>query len=75
LTEKSRSHLEFGSLCDDPKFVWAAESFVADVIAFSEPVGTPCVAPEPNLVRAEFDDEAMAEACQEMRFDEEGDAD
>lgn len=68
-TERSRSHLEFGFLCDDPSLVWAAERFVADVIAFSEPVGTPCVGPEPNLVCAEFDDEAMAAACERMSLD------
>ena len=66
-TEASRSHLEVGFLCDDPSLVRAAEHFVADVIAFSEPVDTACVGPEPNLVRAEYDDEAMAQAAAHTR--------
>ncbi len=60
-TEASRSHLEVGFFCDDPSLVREAGDFVADVIAFSEPVGTTCAGPEPNLVWVGFDDEKMAE--------------
>jgi hypothetical protein len=44
----------------------AAADFVADVIAFAEPVESTCAGLEPNLVRVEFDDDAMAEAMREM---------
>jgi hypothetical protein len=32
----------------------------------SEPLGSPCAGPEPNLVFVDFDDEAMAEATREQ---------
>ena len=38
------------------------------MIRFSEPVDSPCVAPEPNLVQVDYDDEAMAAAA-EMGYD------
>jgi hypothetical protein len=44
----------------------AAADFVADVVAFAEPVESTCAGLEPNLVRVEFDDDAMAEAMREM---------
>lgn len=65
-TRRSRSHLEVGFACDDPALLGEAADFVADVIAFSEPVESTCAGPEPNLVRVEFDDDAMAEAMREM---------
>ena len=67
-TQLSPSHLEVGFACDDPALVRDAADFVADVIAFSEPVDTTCVGPEPNLVPAEFDDAAMAEAAYEQHL-------
>ena len=36
------------------------------MIAFAEPVESTCAGLEPNLVRVEFDDDAMAEAMREM---------
>jgi hypothetical protein len=63
LDQLSPSHLEVGFACDDPALVREAADFIADVIAVSEPVDTTCVGPEPNLVPAEFDDAAMAEAA------------
>ena len=72
-TEMARSHLEVGFACDDPALAEQAADFVADVIAFSEPVTTTSPTPKPNLVRVEFDDAAMAEAAREM--DQEYDAD
>lgn len=59
-------HAEVGFACDDPTLVEEATAFVADVIAFSEPIDTTCAGPEPNLVQVEFDDAAMAEAMEEM---------
>jgi hypothetical protein len=64
-TALSRSHLEVGFFCNDPALTRDAADFVADVIAFSEPVDTTCVGPEPNLVHVEFDDAAMAEAWEQ----------
>lgn len=68
-TEAARSHLEVGFWCDDQTLAKEATSFVADLIAFSEPVDTLCPGPEPNLVHCDFDDEAMAEAAREMWLD------
>lgn len=72
-TKRSQKHLETGFVCDDPALVREATDFVAEVIAFSEPVGTTCAGPEPNLVRVEYDDAAMAEAAGEMDLDHEDD--
>ena len=72
-TRRSQSHLEVGFACDDPALVSEATDFVADVIAFSEPVDTTCAGPEPNLVRVEFDDAAMAEAAAELARDPDDD--
>ena len=44
-TQLSPSHLEVGFACDDPALVRDAADFVADVMAFSEPVDTTCVGP------------------------------
>jgi hypothetical protein len=68
-TEAARYHLEIGFVCDDPLLAKHATSFVAEMIAFSEPVDSACVAPEPNLVQVDYDDEAMARAAAEMDFD------
>ncbi len=65
-TVRAGSHLEVGFACDDTTLVEEATAFVADVIAFSEPIDTTCAGPEPNLVQVEFDDAAMAEAMEEM---------
>ncbi len=74
-TRRSLSHLEVGFVCDDPALVEEATEFVATVIAFSEPVESTCAGPEPNLVRVEFDDAAMAEAAAEMAAEMEQDPD
>jgi hypothetical protein len=72
-TNRSQKHLEAGFACDDSALVREATDFVAEVIAFSEPVGTTCAGPEPNLVRVEYDDAAMVEAAREMDLDHEAD--
>ena len=64
-TKLTRKHLELGFACDDADLVREATEFVSDVIAFSEPVDSVCVGPEPNLVGVEFDDAAMREALAE----------
>jgi hypothetical protein len=68
-TNPSQTHLEAGFACDDPALVREATDFLAEVIAFSEPVGTTCAGPEPNLVRVEYDDAAMAAAAEEIADD------
>jgi hypothetical protein len=69
-TEAARYHLETGFVCDDAQLVEDATSFVVEMIAFSEPVESACVGPEPNLVQVEYDDVALAEAAAEMEFDD-----
>ena len=68
-TRASRSHLEVGFWSDDEDLVRDATSFLDDVVAFSEPVGSTCAGPEPNLVSVDFDDEAMWEASRERWLD------
>jgi hypothetical protein len=65
-TDAARSHLEVGFWIDDRTLAAQAAGFVGEVLAFSEPVGSTCARPEPNLVRVEFDDVAMAEAALEQ---------
>ncbi|MGF1617585.1 MAG: hypothetical protein ACFCU2_07225 [Acidimicrobiia bacterium] len=77
-TRGSRSHLEVGFWSDDENLARHATWFIEDVMAFSEPAGSTCAGPEPNLVALDFDDEAMAAAAREQWLDhlaaeEEGD--
>ena len=46
-----------------------AMSFAAEMIAFSEPLASTSVEPKPNLVRAAYDDDAIAAAAEEMGYD------
>ena len=68
-TPRSSKHLEVGFACNDPALTQEATDFIADVIAFSEPVDTTCAGPGPNLVRVEFDDAEMAEAARQIDLD------
>ncbi len=68
-TDGSLNHLEVGSVTNDAGFLTAATEFVADVIAFSEPLGSDCAGPEPNLLSYEIDDAAMWEASERRRLD------
>lgn len=71
-TKGSRSNLEVAQLSDEPELVRTMESFVEDVIRFSEPIEMHQVFdPEPNLAACEFDDDAMAEACAAIAAEEE----
>ena len=63
-TEGSSKHLEAGFVSHDAELIDAATDFVADVIAFSEPVGSPCAGPEPNMLSYEVDEAAMWEAAE-----------
>src|ERR1700730_7013904 len=49
-TQASSSHLEVGFACNDAKLVSDAADFVADMIAFSEPITSTSPGPEPDLV-------------------------
>jgi hypothetical protein len=72
-TESSSKHLEVGFLSHDAELLDAATDFVADVIAFSEPLGSECAGPEPNMLSYEVDNAAMREASEQQRLDHEGD--
>jgi len=72
-TTGSAQHLEFGLWTTDLSLVEHTFKFVLDVIRFSEPFNTEADHPEPELVAAEWDDEAFYEAVSEMAFDDEGD--
>jgi hypothetical protein len=65
-TEGARYHLETGFVCDDPLLAEHATAFVAEMIAFSEPVDSACAGPESDLVQVGYDDEAIAQAAAEM---------
>ena len=67
-TGGSTNHLEFGIVSRDAKLLSTATDFVADVIAFSEPLDSKCVGPEPNMVGYEVDDAAMWEASENQRI-------
>jgi hypothetical protein len=64
--------LEHGQPGPWPSVQW---SFVLDVIKFSEPFNAATARPEPELVTAEWDDDAFREAAAEMALSHEGDED
>ena len=67
-TEGSRNHLEVGTISRDAQLLSTATDFVADVIAFSEPLTSDCAGPEPNMLGYTFDDAAMWEASENQRI-------
>jgi hypothetical protein len=74
-TGGSANHLEVGFLSHDAELIDAATDFVADVIAFSEPLGSEWAGPEPNMLSYEVDDAAMYEAAEQQRLDHLADED
>ena len=72
-TGGASDYLEVGFSSSDPKLEEHATDFVADFIAFSEPAGSSCASPEPNMLTYEVDDAAMWEASEQRRLDHEGD--
>jgi hypothetical protein len=74
-TQASSSHLEVGFACNDAKLVSDAADFVADMIAFSEPITSTSSGPEPDLVEIGYDNEAMAQAAAERDAEHEYDDD
>jgi hypothetical protein len=67
-TEASRRHLEFGAWTDDPQLCERALGFLGAVLHFSEPMDSTSAAPAPELLRAEWDDAAFAEALMEAEW-------
>src|SRR6187200_871727 len=74
-TGGSANHLGVGFLSHEAQLIDAATDFVADVIAFSEPLGSECAGPEPNMLSYEVDDAAMYEAAEQQRLDHLADED
>jgi crotonobetainyl-CoA:carnitine CoA-transferase CaiB-like acyl-CoA transferase len=58
--------IELGGIGPGPHAAMVLADLGADVIAFAEPVESTRAGLEPNLVRVEFNDDAMAEAMREM---------
>jgi len=73
-TEPSTSHIEFGLWSDDEKLAEAALQFFCDLVRFSEPYDTATAGPSPELVAADWDDEAFGEYVAEHpdAYDPEG---
>lgn len=74
-TKSATQNLEFGLWTTDPSLMDQTFGFVLDVIKFSEPFNAATVRPEPELVTAEWDDDAFREAAAEMALSHEGDMD
>lgn len=70
LTFNSRRSLEFGIWSDDRSLVASSTEFLVDLMAYSEPVESTRLQPQPELVPVEFDDEAMVEAMGNFDPDE-----
>lgn len=74
-TKASVQHLEFGLWTTDPSLMKRTFQFVLDIIRLSEPFDTATDHPEPELIAAEWDEEAFREAAAEMAHDSEADVD
>jgi hypothetical protein len=59
LTTFSQSHLEMGTLSDDPDLVKHAFDYVVDLIRLSEPFDSVTFWPTPDLTEGTWDDEAF----------------
>lgn len=62
LTYNARRGVEFGMWSGDRALVEHARDFLADLAAYSEPLGSDHLDPAPEYLEVEYDDEAMAEA-------------
>ena len=60
------SHLEFGLWSDDPDLMAHNLSFLLDMIRFSQPLDSTTAGPEPELVTADWDDEAFREYLHDL---------
>ena len=68
-TKASADHLEFGLWIADPALLEATLDYITAVIKISEPPSSNAARPSPELVQAEWDDAAFAEALAEMEVD------
>jgi hypothetical protein len=69
-TAASRRSLEFGYWTEQPELLAGAERFLVRLMASSEDLDPDADIPDPELTQVEFDDEAMAEAMAEARWDD-----
>ncbi len=60
-TSGSARHLEFGLWSNDPQLAAVTLEFFGDLVRFSEPYSAATRGPEPQLVGAEWDNEAFAD--------------
>jgi hypothetical protein len=60
-TEQARKHIEFGLWSDDQQLVDHNYRYLLSILRLSEPRGAATVGPEPDLVSANWDDEAFRE--------------
>jgi hypothetical protein len=60
---------------EEPELVEGAERFVVNLMRSSEDLDPEADSPDPDLAPVEFDDEAMAEALAEARWDDADDVD
>ena len=74
-TGASRRSLEFGYWTEQPELLEGAERFLVKLMGSSEDLDPDADVPDPELAPVEFDDEAMAEAVAEARWDDADDAD
>lgn len=58
-TDSAAKHLEVGVWSTDRQLTREAWRFLADVLAFSEPLSAATRGPEPDLLPVQFDDEAI----------------
>lgn len=59
-------HLEFGMWTDDPALLERNLAFLLDLVRFSQPLDSLTAGPEPELVHADWDDDAFAQAWADM---------
>lgn len=69
-TAASRRSLEFGYWTEQLELLAGAEQFLVRLMASSEDLDPDADIPDPELAQVEFDDEAMAEATAEARWDD-----
>ena len=60
----------FGYGTEQPELPAGAERFLVRLMASSEDLDPDADIPDPELTQVEFDDEAMAEAMAEARWDD-----
>lgn len=67
-TAAAKMHLEFGLWSDDPDLLAANQTFLLDVLRFSQPFDSATAGPAPELVDVDWDDDAFAEYVAEMGY-------